>query len=186
MRSSVFFLSLFFVLILPFESREARAQIVSLLVDADGEHESLMMERAMKRYLEEDGYDVKKITFGEGFFIYVQLMPITTAQKHLRLGYAGNVIIGSQAWTKVVDSFMPTTCDMAFSQKMKENVGVEMVLLDSQIFTDASIESIAESISANVNKIIEEKSTEMTALMEKLAKKKIIEESWIIGRLSAL
>ena len=34
-------------------SQEARAQFVSLLVDADGERESLMMERAMKRYLDE-------------------------------------------------------------------------------------------------------------------------------------
>ena len=172
MRSCVFFLALSFLLIFPFSPREARAQIVSLLVDADKEHESLRMERAMKRHLEEDGYDVKKITFGEGFFLYVQIMPITTAQKHMTVGYAGNVFIGSQAWTKVVDSFMPTNCDMAFSQKMKENVGVEMVLLDSQIFTDASIDSLAESMSANVNKIIKEKSAEMTALMAKLAIKK--------------
>ena len=88
------------------------------------------------------------------------------------LGYAGNVFIGSQAWTKVVDSFMPANCDMAFSQRMKEAVGVEMVLLDSQIFTDASIEALAESMSAKVNTVIKEKSAEMTALMLKLAAKK--------------
>ncbi len=172
MRSCVFFLALSFLLLLPFGHGEARAQIVSLLVDADKDHESLRMERALRRHLEEDGYDVKKITFGEGFFLYVQIMPITTAQEKKTLGYAGNVFIGSQAWTKVVDSFMPATCDMAFSQKMKEKVGVEMVLLDSQIFTDASINSLAESMSANVNTIIKEKSVEMTALMAKLALKR--------------
>ncbi len=58
---------------------------------------------------------------------------------------------------------------MYFSQKMKENVGVEMVLLDSRLFTDASIDSLAESMSANVNAIIKEKSAEITALRAKLA-----------------
>ncbi len=129
------------------------------------------MERVMNRHLEEDGNDVKKITFGEGFFLYVQIMPSTTAQQHMTAGYAENDFIEPQVWTKVVDSFMPGICDKGFSQKMKENVGVEMVLLDSQIFTDDNIDSLAESMSAKVHTIIKEKSAEMTALMVRLAKK---------------
>jgi hypothetical protein len=86
-------------------------------------------------------------------------------------GYAGNVFIGSQAWTKVVDSFMPPSCDMAPYRKMKNNVGMEMVLLDSQIFTDSSIEALAEIMSARANRIIRGKSAEMTALITQLAEK---------------
>ncbi len=43
-----------------------------------------------------------------------------------------------------------------------------MVLLDSQIFTDASIDSL-KSLSAKVHIIFKEKSADMTALMAKLA-----------------
>lgn len=63
---------------------------------------------------------------------------------------------------------MSADCDMTFSQKIKDNIGVEMVLLDSQIFTDASIDSL-KSLSAKVHIIFKEKSADMTALMAKLA-----------------
>ncbi len=75
-----------FLLIFPFGSREARAQIVSLLLDADKDHVSLRLERTMKRHLEEDDSDVKKITFREGVFLYVQIIPISTAQKNMTVG----------------------------------------------------------------------------------------------------
>ena len=171
MRSFVFSLSLTFVLVFSLAPMKATAQIVSLLVDADEEDQSLKMEKALTKHLKEAGYEVKSITFKEGFFLYIQFMPITTVPKQRILGYAGNVFIGSQAWTKVVDSFMPSSCDMAFSQKMKNKLGVEMVLLDSQIFTDSSIEALAESISAKVDKILTEKSAEISELMVQLEEK---------------
>ncbi len=54
---------------------------------------------------------------------------------------------------------------------MKDNIRVEIVLLDSQIFTDAIIDSLAGSLSANFHKLIDEKSAEVMALMGHLAKK---------------
>jgi hypothetical protein len=48
---------------------------------------------------------------------------------------------------------------------------MEMVLLDSQIFTDSSIEALAEIMSARANRIIRGKSAEMTALITQLAEK---------------
>ncbi len=38
---------------------------------------------------------------------------------------------------------------------MKDNIGAEMVLLDSQIFTVTNIDWLAESMSAKVNTILE-------------------------------
>lgn len=46
-----------------------------------------------------------------------------------------------------------------------------MVLLDSQILTDANIDFLAESMNVNGNTIIKEKSAEMPALMAKLVLK---------------
>ena len=66
---------------------------------------------------------------------------------------------------------MPPNCDMAPYQKMKNNVGMEMVLLDSQIFTDSSIEALAEIMSTRAKRIIRGKSVEMTALITELAQK---------------
>ncbi len=61
---------------------------------------------------------------------------------------------------------------MACRQIIKDNIGAEIALLDSQIFMDSNISWFAESMSAKVNTIIEEKSAEMTALMAKLAIKR--------------
>ena len=99
-------------------------------------------------------------------------MPITTVREQFKLrGYAGNVFIGSQAWTKVVDSFMPPNCDMAPYRKMKNNVGMEMVLLDSQIFTDSSIEALAEIMSTRANRIIRGKSAENDGVDNAISRK---------------
>lgn len=68
--------------------------------------------------MKEDGYDVKKIHSEKAFSLYSNHTHYE-AQKHLTLGYAGNGFIWSQVWTKVVESFMPANCEMAFSQKMK-------------------------------------------------------------------
>jgi hypothetical protein len=149
----------------------AEAQIVSLLIDSENEKDSLTMEREMKKHLKAEGYEVKAITSREGFFLYVQFMPKTVREQLKLRGYVGNVFIGSQAWTKVVDSFLPPSCDMAPYQKMKNNVGMEMVLLDSQLFADSSIEALAEIMSTRANRIISGKSAEMTALITKLAQK---------------
>jgi len=146
------------------------AQIVSLLVDSESKHDAEAMKKTLKNLLKAEGFDVKEITSGEGFFLYVQFMPIKTVREQMTLrGYVGNVFIGSQAWTKVVDSFMPANCNAAKYRKMKNNVGMEMVLLDSQIFTDSSVEGLAEIMSARTNRIIRGKSSEMTALMMQLA-----------------
>jgi hypothetical protein len=170
MKPFLFSLSCTFLFI--FTPNVVAAQIVSLLVDSEKEKDSLTMEGEMKKRLKAEGYEVKETTSREGFFLYVQFMPIKTVRDQLKLrGYAGNVFIGSQAWTKVVDSFMPPGCDMAPYQKMKNNVGMEMVLLDSQIFADSSIEALAEIMSARANRIIRGKSEKMTALITQLAEK---------------
>ena len=172
MKSFLFSLSLTFLLVFSFFPDVVEAQIVSLLIDSEKEKDSLTMEREMKKHLKAEGYEVKEIASKEGFFLYVQFMPIKTVREQFKLrGYAGNVFIGSQAWTKVVDSFMPPNCDMAPYQKMKNNVGMEMVLLDSQIFTESSIEALAEIMSTRAKRIIRGKSVEMTALMTELARK---------------
>ena len=172
MKSFLFSLSLTFLLVFLFPPDVVEAQIVSLLIDSEKEKDSLTMEREMKKHLKAEGYEVKEIASKEGFFLYVQFMPIKTVREQFKLrGYAGNVFIGSQAWTKVVDSFMPPNCDMAPYQKMKNNVGMEMVLLDSQIFTESSIEALAEIMSTRAKRIIRGKSVEMTALITELARK---------------
>jgi len=172
MKSFLFSLSLTFLLVFSFFPDVVEAQIVSLLIDSEKEKDSLTMEREMKKHLKAEGYEVKEIASKEGFFLYVQFMPIKTVREQFKLrGYAGNVFIGSQAWTKVVDSFMPPNCDMAPYQKMKNNVGMEMVLLDSQIFTESSIEALAEIMSTRAKRIIRGKSVEMTALITELARK---------------
>jgi hypothetical protein len=172
MKSFLFSLSLTFLLVFSFFPDVVEAQIVSLLIDSEKEKDSLTMEREMKKHLKAEGYEVKEITSKEGFFLYVQFMPIKTVREQFKLrGYAGNVFIGSQAWTKVVDSFMPPNCDMAPYQKMKNNVGMEMVLLDSQIFTESSIEALAKIMSTRAKRIIRGKSVEMTALITELARK---------------
>ena len=172
MKSFLFSLSLTFLLVFLFFPDVVEAQIVSLLIDSEKEKDSLTMEIEMKKHLKEEGYEVKEITSKEGFFLYVQFMPIKTVREQFKLrGYAGNVFIGSQAWTKVVDSFMPPNCDMAPYQKMKNNVGMEMVLLDSQIFTESSIEALAEIMSTRAKRIIRGKSVEMTTLITELARK---------------
>jgi len=172
MKSFLFSLSLTFLLMFPFIPNVVEAQIVSLLIDSEKEKDSLKMEIEMKKHLKAEGYEVKEITSREGFFLYVQFMPIKTVREQLKLrGYAGNVFIGSQAWTKVVDSFMPPNCDMAPYQKMKNNVGMEMVLLDSQLFAESSIEALAEIMSTRAKRIIRGKSVEMTALITELAQK---------------
>ena len=172
MKTFLFSLSCTLLFIFSFCPNVVEAQIVSLLIDSEKEKDSLTMEREMKKHLKAEGYEVKEITSKEGFFLYVQFMPIRTVRDQFKLrGYAGNVFIGSQAWTKVVDSFMPPGCDMAPYQKMKNNVGMEMVLLDSQIFTDSSIEALAEIMSTRINRIIRGKSAEMTALITQLAEK---------------
>jgi len=172
MKSFLFSLSLAFLLVFSFSPYVVEAQIVSLLIDSEKEKDSLTMEREMKKHLKAEGYEVKEIASKEGFFLYVQFMPIKTVREQFKLrGYAGNVFIGSQAWTKVVDSFMPPHCDMAPYQKMKNNVGMEMVLLDSQIFTESSIEALAEIMSTRAKRIIRGKSVEMTALITELARK---------------
>jgi len=172
MKSFLFSLSLTFLLMFPFIPNVVEAQIVSLLIDSEKEKDSLKMEIEMKKHLIAEGYEVKEITSREGFFLYVQFMPIKTVREQLKLrGYAGNVFIGSQAWTKVVDSFMPPNCDMAPYQKMKNNVGMEMVLLDSQLFAESSIEALAEIMSTRAKRIIRGKSVEMTALITELAQK---------------
>ncbi len=53
------------------------------------------------------------------------------------------------------------------SQKKNNDFGVETVLPGSQVFTDAIIDSLAETMSTDVHTIIEEKSAEMTALKTK-------------------
>ena len=172
MKPILFSLPCTFLFIFSFFPNVVEAQIVSLLIDSEKEKDSLTMEREMKKHLKAEGYEVKKITSREGFFLYVQFMPIKTVREQFKLrGYAGNVFIGSQAWTKVVDSFMPPNCDMAPYQKMKNNVGMEMVLLDSQIFTESSIEALAEIMSTRAKRIIRGKSVEMTALITELARK---------------
>jgi hypothetical protein len=172
MKSFLFSLSLTFLLVFSFFPDVVEAQIVSLLIDSEKEKDSLTMEREMKKHLKAEGYEVKEIASKEGFFLYVQFMPIKTVREQFKLrGYAGNVFIGSQAWTKVVDSFMPPNCDMAPYQKMKNNVGMEMVLLDSQIFTESSIEALAKIMSTRAKRIIRGKSVEMTALITELARK---------------
>ena len=172
MKSFLFSLSCTFLFIFSFFPNVVEAQIISLLIDSEKEKDSLMMEIEMKKHLKAEGYEVKEITSREGFFLYVQFMPITTVREQFKLrGYAGNIFIGSQAWTKVVVSFMPPGCDMAPYRKMKNNVGMEMVLLDSQIFTDSSIEALAEIMSTRANRIIRGKSAEMTALITQLAEK---------------
>jgi len=172
MKFFLFSLSCTFLFIFSFCPNVAEAQIVSLLIDSENEKDSLTMEREMKKHLKAEGYEVKAITSREGFFLYVQFMPIKTVREQFKLrGYVGNVFIGSQAWTKVVDSFLPPSCDMAPYQKMKNNVGMEMVLLDSQIFTDSSIEALAEIMSTRANRIIRGKSAEMTGLITQLAEK---------------
>jgi hypothetical protein len=172
MKSFLFPLSCTLLFIVSFFPNVVEAQIVSLLIDSEKEKDSLTMEIEMKKHLKAEGYEVKEITSREGFFLYVQFMPIKTVREQFKLrGYAGNVFIGSQAWTKVVDSFMPPNCDMAPYQKMKNNVGMEMVLLDSQLFADSSIEALAEIMSTRAKRIIRGKSVEMTALITKLAKK---------------
>jgi hypothetical protein len=172
MKSFLFSLSLTFLLVFSFFPDVVEAQIVSLLIDSEKEKDSLTMEIEMKKHLNAEGYEVKEIASKEGFFLYVQFMPIKTVREQFKLrGYAGNVFIGSQAWTKVVDSFMPPNCDMAPYQKMKNNVGMEMVLLDSQIFTESSIEALAEIMSTRAKRIIRGKSVEMTALITELARK---------------
>lgn len=172
MKPFLFSLSCTFIFIFSFFPNVVEAQIVSLLIDSEKEKDSLKMETEMKKHLKAEGYEVKEITSREGFFLYVQFMPIKTVRDQLKLrGYAGNVFIGSQAWTKVVDSFMPPDCDMTPYQKMKNNVGMEMVLLDSQIFTDSSIEALAEIMSSRAKRIIRGKSEKMTALITQLAEK---------------
>ena len=172
MKPFLFSLSFTFLFIFSFCPNAVEAQIVSLLVDSEKDKDTLTMEREMKKHLKAEGYEVKETTSREGFFLYVQFMPIKTVRGHCKLrGYAGNVFIGSQAWTKVVDSFMPPGCDMAPYQKMKNNVGMEMVLLDSQIFSDASIEALAEIMSSRANRIIRGKSAKMTTLITQLAEK---------------
>ena len=161
-----------FLFIFSFCPTVVDAQIVSLLVDSEKEQDRLTMEREMKKHFETEGYEVKDISSKEGFFLYVQFMPIKTVREQYSLrGYVGNVFIGSNAWTKVVDSFMPSGCDMAPYQKIKNDVGMEMVLLDSQIFSDSSIKALAELMSTRANRIIREKSAEMTALISRLAEK---------------
>ena len=161
-----------FSLAFVFSPNVVEAQVVSLFVDSEREKDSSEMEGEMKKRLNAEGYQVKDITSREGFFLYVQFMPITTVREQAQLrGYAGNVFIGSQAWTKVVDSFMPPSCDIAPFQKMKNNIGMEMVLLDSQIFTDSSIEGLADLMSTRANRIIRGKSAEMTALVTKMVAK---------------
>ena len=172
MKPFLFSLSFTFLFIFSFCPNAVEAQIVSLLVDSEKDKDTLTMEREMKKHLKAEGYEVKETTSREGFFLYVQFMPIKTVREQFKLrGYAGNVFIGSQAWTKVVDSFMPPGCDMAPYQKMKNNVGMEMVLLDSQIFSDASIEALAEIMSSRANRIIRGKSEKMTTLITQLAEK---------------
>jgi hypothetical protein len=172
MKPILFSLPCTFLFILSFFPNVVEAQIVSLLIDSEKEKDSLTMEREMKKHLKAEGYEVKEITSREGFFLYVQFMPIKTVRQQLKLrGYVGNVFIGSQAWTKVVDSFLPPSCDMAPYQKIKNNVGMEMVLLDSQLFADSSIEALAEIMSTRANRIIKGKSAEMTALITKLDQK---------------
>ena len=172
MKPFLFSLVCICLFIFSFCPNVVEAQIVSLLVDAEKEQDSWTMERAMKKHLKAEGYEVKETTSREGFFLYVQFMPIKTVRDQFKLrGYAGNVFIGSQAWTKVVDSFMPPGCDMAPYQKMKNTVGMEMVLLDSQIFADASIEALAGIMSSRANRIIRGKSAKMTALITQLAEK---------------
>jgi len=173
MKSFLFSLSCTFLFIFSFPPNVVEAQIVSLLINSEKEKDSLTMEIEMKKHLKAEGYEVKEITSKEGFFLYVQFMPIKTVREQFKLrGYVGNVFIGSQAWTKVVDSFLPPSCDMAPYQKMKNNVGMEMVLLDSQLFADSSIEALAEIMSTRANRIINRKSAEMTALIKKLAQMK--------------
>ncbi len=164
--SGVFFLSCFF------SSTVGNAQLVSLLVDSDLTKDAQMMEHTLKKFLQIEGYDVKEVMPGEGFFLYVQFMPIKTVREQWKLqGYVGNMFIGSQAWVKVVDSFMPVSCETAKYRKMKNHVGIDMVFLDSQIFSDSSVEGLAAIMSAQANKIIRGKSSEMTALMMQLAEK---------------
>jgi hypothetical protein len=173
MKSFLFSLSCTFLFIFSFSPNVVEAQIVSLLINSEKEKDSLTMEIEMKKHLKAEGYEVKEITSKEGFFLYVQFMPIKTVREQFKLrGYVGNVFIGSQAWTKVVDSFFPPSCDMAPYQKIKNNVGMEMVLLDSQLFADSSIEALAETMSTRANRIISRKSAEMTALITKLAQMK--------------
>lgn len=172
MKSFLLSLSCTLLFLFSFCPNLVEAQIVSLLIDSEKEKDSLTMEIEMKKHLKAEGYEVKEITSREGFFLYVQFMPIKTVKEQFKLrGYAGNVFIGSQAWTKVVDSFMPPNCDMAPYQKMKNNVGMEMVLLDSQLFADSSIEALAKIMSTRAKRIIRGKSVEMTALITKLAQK---------------
>ena len=91
MKSFLFSLSLTVFLIFSFFPIEATAQIVSLLVDTEKEKDSVTMEREMKKHLGAEGYEVKGISSREGFFLYVQFMPIKTVREQLTLrGYAGN------------------------------------------------------------------------------------------------
>lgn len=169
-----FFFSLLWILFLIFSfwPIKTEAQIISLLINSENENDSFTMETEMKKHLEAEGYEVKGATAGEGFFLYVQFLPIQTVGDQLPLrGFVGNVFIGSQAWTKVVDAFMPASCDITLYQKMKNNIGLEMVLIDSSIFADSSIEDLAAIMSTSVNRIIREKSSEMTVLMHTLVQK---------------
>ncbi len=170
----LFLLSLIWIILLTFSSsaNDAEAQIVSLLVDSGQQEDSSIMDHEMKKHLHAEGYEVNGMTPGEGFFLYVQFMPIKTVREQRQLrGYAGSLFVGSQAWTRVVDSFMPDGCNITTYQKMKNNIGMEMVLLDSQIFTDSSIHALAELMSARASRIIRGKSEEMTALMMEFAEK---------------
>jgi len=172
MKPFFFSLSWTLLMIFSFCPMKAEAQIVSLLINSENENDSLRMETEMKKHLGAEGYEVKGATASEGFFVYVQFLPIKTVGEQLKLrGFAGNVFIGSQAWTKVVDAFMPAGCDITHYQKMKNNIGLEMVLIDSKIFAESSIETLAVLMSTSVNKVIREKSAEMTGLIQTLAKK---------------
>ena len=169
MKILLFFLPWVFFAVGAITPNTVMAQIVSLLVDSEAQQEALVMGQEVRRMLKTEGYEVKEETTREGFFLYVQFMPIKTVREQWKLrGYVGNVLIGSQAWTQVVDSFMPAPCNSTRFRKMKNNVGMDMVLLDSQIFSDASVEGLAEVVSARAHKIIGEKSAEMTTLMMKL------------------
>lgn len=168
MRLSLLSLGWIVVLIFSLSANDADSQIVSLLIDSGKQEDSSIMDQEMKRHLNAEGYEVRGMQPGEGFFLYVQFMPIKTVREQPKLrGYAGNLFVGSQAWTKVVDSFMPDGCNITSYQQMKNTIGMEMVLLDSQIFSDSSIEALAELMSARASRIIRGKSEEMTVLMMK-------------------
>ena len=101
MKSFLFSLSLTFLLVFSFFPDVVEAQIVSLLIDSEKEKDSLTMEREMKKHLKAEGYEVKEIASKEGFFLYVQFMPIKTVREQFKLrGYAGNVFIGSRRGLK--------------------------------------------------------------------------------------